>query len=611
MSKFEVSIITSPTTTSASSFSTSSFTTATTTIAPSNNEDEDLLYNYLENFQFIEFSSIEKLHPFAKLKVILKKIESIKDEKYFEKLKLLHKLSLHSNLIAIYGYTVTTDKSNHYIVMQYANQYNLQRFLDENFDKLGKKEKIDMAYDLANGLSFIHSNDIAHNALHANNIVVHNKRLLITDLFLSKSIIPDINDENPTNKNDDNKLMAYNDPTSSSISSPTKKDIYSLEHAESIASVPVEYIDLYEQCWDNDPSVRPEIETILEKLSKLQTIAAQVNYTNKGIKPSGYLFATSKSSIQDLYSCIFVNRNWCRLAMPFLWTRPFHLYDDEKNEKVIKIFLRFLSDKEKQELLNQGIDIDIFLNPHSLSLYSFYPSSPFIPSSFSLLFPYPKFIRSLNYESFIKSVMNLCSELSEKISTSPDRDDLTPDAEMILTKAMMKLFVRSNARIENLSLCSSVNYESDLYNLVNYNEPYYLMKDKEVKILFEGVKSVELLLAIRKNSLIKILTDEHLHIDTLWSRHPEDTHVDLFGAEITTFIKSQKSLLTFRLTKCKGYTRIFFPALSSHKSSLRQLTFNQVDFKGCDTLEFLNSCKSLELLDLYQCLNIEEEMIKP
>nr|CAG8479404.1 13829_t:CDS:2 [Entrophospora candida] len=211
--------------------------------------------------------------------------------------------------------------------------------------------------------------------------------------------------------------------------------------------------------------------------------------------------------------------------------------------------------------------------------------------------------------------MNLCSELSEKISTSPDRDDLTPDAEMILTKAMMKLFVRSNARIENLSLCSSVNYESDLYNLVNYNEPYYLMKDKEVKILFEGVKSVELLLAIRKNSLIKILTDvckkEHLHIDTLWSRHPEDTHVDLFGAEITTFIRSQKSLLTFRLTKCKGYTRIFFPALSSHKSSLRQLTFNQVDFKGCDTLEFLNSCKSLELLDLYQCLNIEEEMIKP
>nr|CAG8479385.1 13828_t:CDS:2 [Entrophospora candida] len=276
MSKFEVSIITSPTTTSASSFSTSSFTTATTTIAPSNNEDEDLLYNYLENFQFIEFSSIEKLHPFAKLKVILKKIESIKDEKYFEKLKLLHKLSLHSNLIAIYGYTVTTDKSNYYIVMQYANQNNLQRFLDENFDKLGKKEKIDMAYDLANGLSFIHSNDIAHNALHANNIVIHNKRLLITDLFLSKSIIPDINDDNLTNKNDDNKLMAYNDPTSSSISSPTKKDIYSLEHAESMASVPVEYIDLYEQCWDNDPSVRPEIETILEKLSKLQSIASRL-----------------------------------------------------------------------------------------------------------------------------------------------------------------------------------------------------------------------------------------------------------------------------------------------------------------------------------------------
>jgi len=87
--------------------------------------------------------------------------------------------------------------------------------------------------------------------------------------------------------------------------------------------------------------------------------------------------------------------------------------------------------------------------------------------------------------------------------------------------------------------------------------------------------------------------------------------VDSFGADIKSFISSQKSLSTFCLTKCKGYTRIFFPALSSHKSSLRQLTFNQVDFKGCDTLELLNSCKSLESLVFYQCSNIEEGMIKP
>ncbi|RIB08679.1 kinase-like domain-containing protein, partial [Gigaspora rosea] len=30
-----------------------------------------------------------------------------------------------------------------------------------------------------------------------------------------------------------------------------------------------QYVELYEQCWDNDPDIRPDTESILETLNKL------------------------------------------------------------------------------------------------------------------------------------------------------------------------------------------------------------------------------------------------------------------------------------------------------------------------------------------------------
>ncbi|CAJ0905160.1 13587_t:CDS:1, partial [Entrophospora sp. SA101] len=50
--------------------------------------------------------------------------------------------------------------------------------------------------------------------------------------------------------------------------------------------------------------------------------------------------------------------------------------------------------------------------------------------------------------------------------------------------------------------------------------------------------------------------------------------------------------------------------LSSHASTLQQIAFDQVDFKGCGSWEMLNHCNSLELLDICQCTNIEQEMVQ-
>nr|CAG8487216.1 8801_t:CDS:2 [Entrophospora candida] len=278
-------------------------------------------------------------------------------------------------------------------------------------------------------------------------------------------------------------------------------------------------------------------------------------------------FSYSKYHSGYLYNCIRVNRDWCRIGMPFLWTQPFH-FDEDRSIKIIKMFLRFLNGQEKQELLDYGMDIDLLIEEEG-------------PMSF--LFEYPRYIRSLNYESFVQTVIRLCTELSDKSSTFNYESE--PNADIILAKIIMRLFIRSKAQLKHLALYDVLqNLQVDL-------EPYYSLVDPQVKPLFEGLKSLEMSFAARKNFLIKILKEVCTQV-------------------ITSFISAQQKLLTFRLTKCKGYTRVFFTALSSHASTLQQIAFDQVDFKGCGAWEMLNNCNSLELLDICQCTNIEREMVQ-
>lgn len=46
-------------------------------------------------------------------------------------------------------------------------------------------------------------------------------------------------------------------------------------------------------------------------------------------------------------------------------------------------------------------------------------------------------------------------------------------------------------------------------------------------------------------------------------------------------------------------------------SSLRYVRFENVDFQGCDSWESVAECKRMELLEVYECTNLDEEMIAP
>src|SRR5436190_9575657 len=57
---------------------------------------------------------------------------------------------------------------------------------------------------------------------------------------------------------------------------------------------------------------------------------------------------------KTLYSCIFVNREWCQIAIPILWKNPWKkMFTANQYEILLKCFL-MLMPKESKELLKKG-----------------------------------------------------------------------------------------------------------------------------------------------------------------------------------------------------------------------------------------------------------------
>ncbi|PKC56340.1 hypothetical protein RhiirA1_474142 [Rhizophagus irregularis] len=91
-----------------------------------------------------------------------------------------------------------------------------------------------------------------------------------------------------------------------------------------------------------------------------------------------------KTDVSTLYSCILVNRLWCRLAIPLLWENPFSGSVFTENYNFIEIYLDNLNDDSKTKLSEYKINDNL------------------LPSN--TLFNYSKFIKYLNIREFISSV---------------------------------------------------------------------------------------------------------------------------------------------------------------------------------------------------------------
>ncbi|RIA84581.1 hypothetical protein C1645_832077 [Glomus cerebriforme] len=106
---------------------------------------------------------------------------------------------------------------------------------------------------------------------------------------------------------------------------------------------------------------------------------------------------------KTLYSCILVNRLWCRLAIPLLWEDPFSK-KFPKNCNFVEIFLHFLNDDDKTKLNEHEINYNLI-------------------SSKNVLFNYPTFIKSLSTKTIVFSIDKWISTvITSTTEIEPDDD---------------------------------------------------------------------------------------------------------------------------------------------------------------------------------------------
>ncbi|PKK67519.1 kinase-like protein [Rhizophagus irregularis] len=135
---------------------------------------------------------------------------------------MYRKFNFCSRIVRIFGISLDINANEFLLIMQHANGGNLRQYLKDHFSKLTWDDKMKLAYQITEGIKFLHDADIIHQNLHPKNIVIHKKEAKIM-LDIVKSI--------ETDYLNNYEMISYIDPKfleNYSYELDKKSDIYSL-----------------------------------------------------------------------------------------------------------------------------------------------------------------------------------------------------------------------------------------------------------------------------------------------------------------------------------------------------------------------------------------------
>ncbi|GBB90453.1 hypothetical protein RclHR1_01740030 [Rhizophagus clarus] len=231
--------------------------------------------------------------------VILKRFENSENIKYFlNELKSFGDCLEYfdNNIIKIYGFTKDPELGDYILIMEYASEGDLHKYLQKNFINITwNRQKLYILWEISNGLRNIHKKDFIHRDFHSGNILFdltngecrEGYQWKVADLGLSQSL------HNTSSNSEIYGVIPYIAPEVFKGSTFSKEaDIYSfgmimwelttgckpfahVEHDINLIykildgerpkiseDTPECYSNLMRRCWDPDPKERPSIECI-------------------------------------------------------------------------------------------------------------------------------------------------------------------------------------------------------------------------------------------------------------------------------------------------------------------------------------------------------------
>ncbi|RIA92274.1 kinase-like domain-containing protein [Glomus cerebriforme] len=225
----------------------------------------------------------------------LKSSQKISKE-FLNELRSHHKCYKFSRVLRCYGITKDPNTDEYMLIMQYATEGNLHDYLQNNFVDIKWKRKIEILWQISNGLETIHNANFLHRDFHSGNILLgveSSQQCQIGDLGLSQPA------NNTSLNNEVYGVIPYVAPEVFNGATFSKaSDVYSLsmimwecttgckpfadvEHDIKLIydiisgkrpkitkDTPECFANLMKRCWNSDSTKRPSIFEIRKTFSR-------------------------------------------------------------------------------------------------------------------------------------------------------------------------------------------------------------------------------------------------------------------------------------------------------------------------------------------------------
>ncbi|GBB92337.1 hypothetical protein RclHR1_00020040 [Rhizophagus clarus] len=251
-------------------------------------------------------------------------INEVKNE-----INLMKKVDFHPNIIKFCGVTKLRDELtkgiNYLLVLEYADNGTLRKYLKKNFDTFNWERQLNFAKDIASAIVCLHDNGIVHRDLHSNNILVHQHTIKLADFGLSRRL-----QQSVCHTNKACGVIPYMDPIIFNMRETTdkqslsydltkKSDIYSLgvlfweltsglspfnfenrtysdyalikdilegKREKPIPNTNAKFVEIYQKCWRHKPEERPSIKQVILDLNNIDS---KNNTSNSELNDSEYI----------------------------------------------------------------------------------------------------------------------------------------------------------------------------------------------------------------------------------------------------------------------------------------------------------------------------------
>ncbi|GES72734.1 hypothetical protein GLOIN_2v1881853 [Rhizophagus clarus] len=272
-----------------------------------------------------------------------------------------------------------------------------------------------------------------------------------------------------------------------------------------------------------------------------------------------------QNDFSTLYSCILVNRLWCRLTIPLLWENPFSI--PTKNFSFIETYLYNLND-----------DLKMKLNEYKI-IYKSLPSNT--------LFNYPSFLKYLNTMKIISSIERW-TEVAVGTLKSENRDlDSVFNFKRLLHMSLFKIFIDNEVNLHTFE----IEIADRDYNYSYFNDILELI--------------------LQNTNFIYNIGNLNLYIGnpSCSSYHNNSNEYALIKNRILQIINSYRNLK--KISLYHSHYSLYQPLLLSEdyncSNTLKTIILYYIDFKGIINLtkifEQLNVLESVHIIYCYS-LNI-------